>query len=132
MKISKTVYQALAEAIRLYQIETGTHATVNENFCIEGARTWSVNFCASGHMTSQDARTFANEINHAALIVDAINSMKLEVLHEESTYITNAESWNKTVEAMKASLEGCRINLIEIVAEIHFEEQYIRMYGENK
>lgn len=130
MKISKTAYQALAEAIRLYQIEAGTHATVNENFCMEGTKTWSVNFCASGHMTPQDARTFANEINHAALIVDALNSMKLEVLHEESTYITDAESWNKTVEAMKASLEGCRTNLIEIVAEIHFEEQYVRMYGE--
>lgn len=130
MKISKTVYQAIAEAIRLYQIETGTHATVNENFCMEGTRTWSVNFCASGHMTPQDARAFANEINHAALIVDALNSMKLEVLQEGSTYITDAESWNKTVEAMKASLEGCRTNLIEIVAEIHFEEQYVRMYGE--
>lgn len=132
MKISKTAYQALEEAIRVYQIKSHTRATVNENFCWEGVKTWNVNFCASGHMTPQEARTFANEISHAALIVDALNSMNIEVLNEESTYITDAKIWTETVEAMVQSLEGSRTTLIDVVSEIHFEEQYVKMWGEKK
>lgn len=132
MKISKTAYQALTEALRIYQIKSQTHATVHEDFCMGGPRTWNVNFCAPGHMTPEEARSFANEINHAALIAEALNSMKLEVLHEESTYITDAKIWTESVDAMVQSLEGCRTTLIDVMSEIHFEEQYVKMWGEKK
>ena len=91
VKINKDRYNALRWAVN-HSLRDKDMNIYENNPCFDEKLEWSVNWCALGNTSPAETVRFAEDLQKAAEMADALNEMMLEVVWEDD------EALNKLIE----------------------------------
>lgn len=110
VKINKDRYNALRWAIN-YSLRDKDMDVCENNPCFDDKLEWSVNWCALGNTSPAETVRFAEDLQKAAEMADALNEMRLEVVWEGD------EALNKLIEENMKEARRRYTNFKMMVAE---------------
>ena len=131
MRISRDIYDAMNNALNYYHAEKWNGMVrVSSDRLLPSQRKdkgmkFTVAWACNGENSIEDAREFAKNVKEATDIAEQLTKMKLELVWEDSNYITTEEIYRDACNRMKTDLFGGLYSL-------HFEEEYIRIWGEKQ
>lgn len=82
VKINKDRYNALRWAIS-YSLRDKDMSIYENNSCFDEKLEWNVNWCALGNTSPAETVKFAEDLQKAAEMADALNEMMLEVTWDD-------------------------------------------------
>lgn len=110
VKINKDRYNALRWAIN-YSLRDKDMDLYDSSSPFEEKLEWSVNWCALGNTSPADTVRFAEDLQKAAEMADALNEMMLEVVWEDD------EALNKLIEEDMKEARRRYTNFKKMVAD---------------